>query len=450
MKDSKRLQQFFASYTRSEAVKTVANLVKPQMYSMVMPESAFMQDQMPEGRQTKWSKLLADVDQNRFILESIIAAMFKQDGGSYDELENLSLSKIGTKSNVSMIFGGFRNKSQHTKFVKLIQSRLGEGFVVVKINGDETSNREVEGHVKAIINKAHANGNRVILVSRDMAARSFSESRIDTLFLMYDNGLLSQTVQKVSRVFEAGETYEGDDKTLGTVVTLSFDDNRNELDPIAQYMIDEARRNAKEEFGNENESMHESIKRVASSFNIFRNVDGEAVKVNLDEYAEALISSTSLTKVCGASTKFHMIDIQACIDGGALLSARKASAEKHQAQVNVSKAKTYIKTGDIATSRAESNEETKEAKELLQTVNYLAQNVSELSAYNDFENDNVIEIIQSIIRKGQPLVGEVEDFFGLSIDFIHELFVKQIIPTRLANTVVSGRNNRIETFEPMW
>jgi hypothetical protein len=446
MKDSKRLQQFFASYTRSEAVKTVANLVKPQMYKMVMPNGAFMQNEMPEGLQTKWSKLLAEVDQNQFVLETIIDAIFKQgDINSYPELYNLTLSEV-SRGDVSMIFGGFPNKSQHTKFVKLIQKRLGDSFVVVEINGDETTNREVESLVKSKINKAINKGQRVILVSRDMASRSFSESRIDTVFLMYDNGLLSQTIQKVSRVFTPGETYEGETKTHGTIITLSFDDNRSELDPVDQYVVAEASRIAKED-----EPLQESIKRVARSFNIFaQDTNGHKVEVEADEYAEKLISNTSLTKVCGASTKFHMIDIQACIDGGALLSARKTSAEKHQAQVNVSKAKTYIKTGDTATSRAESNEETKEAKELLQTVNYLAQNVSELSAYNDFENDNVIEIIQSIIRKGQPLVGEVEDFFGLSIDFIYELFVKQIIPTRLANTVVSGRNNRVEVFEPMW
>lgn len=446
MKDSKRLQQFFASYTRSEAVKTVANLVKPRMYKMVMPNGAFMQNEMPEGLQTKWSKLLADVDQNQFVLETIIDAIFKQgDINSYPELYNLTLSEV-SRGDVSMIFGGFPNKSQHTKFVKLIQKRLGDSFVVVEINGDETTNREVESLVKSKINKAINKGQRVILVSRDMASRSFSESRIDTVFLMYDNGLLSQTIQKVSRVFTPGETYEGETKTHGTIITLSFDDNRGELDPVDQYAVAEASRIAKED-----EPLQESIKRVARSFNIFaQDTNGHKVEVEADEYAEKLISNTSLTKVCGASTKFHMIDIQACIDGGALLSARKTSAEKHQAQVNVSKAKTYIKTRDTATSRAESNEETKEAKELLQTVNYLAQNVSELSAYNDFENDSVIETIQSIIRKGQPLVGEVEDFFGLSIDFIHELFVKQIIPTRLANTVVSGRNNRIETFEPMW
>lgn len=446
MNNSIRLQKFFATYSRSEAVNTVANLVKPQMYKMVMPNAAFMQSEMPEGLQTKWSKLLADVDQNSFILETIIDAMFKQGNiNAYPELYDLSISSL-SKGQVSMIFGGFPNKSQHNKFVKLVQARLGENFVVVQINGDETSNREVEQLVKAKINKAINKGQRVILVSKDMASRSFSESRIDTIFLMYDNGLLAQTVQKVSRAFTPGDTYEGDKKTIGTVVTLSFDDNRNELDPIDQYVIAEAARIA-----NQDEALQESIKRVARSFNIFsQDANGQPIELQSDEYADKLISNTSLTKVCGASTKFHMIDIQACIEGGALLSARKASTEKHQAQVNVSKAKTYIKTGDSTSNRSESSEETKEARELLQTVNYLAQNVSILTSYNNFESDNVIETIKSIIKKGQPLISQVESRFGLSIDFIQELFEKQIIPTRLANTVIAGRNNRVESLELMW
>jgi len=443
---SKRLQQFFASYKREQAVKTVANLVKPKMYKMVMPNGAFMQEQMPEGLQTKWSKLLADVDQNQFVLETIIDAIFKQgDINSYPELYNLSLSEV-SRGDVSMIFGGFPNKSQHNKFVKLVQKRLGDSFVVVQINGDETTNREVENLVESKINKAKNNGQRVVLVSRDMASRSFSESRIDTVFLMYDNGLLAQTVQKVSRAFTPGKTYEGEVKTHGSIITLSFDDNRGELDPVDQYVVAEAARIAKED-----EPLQDSIKRVARSFNIFaQDTEGRKIEVEVDEYAEKLISNTSLTKVCGASTKFHMIDIQACIEGGALLSARKASAEKHKAQVKTSGVKTYIKSQESNGSNRESNEETKEARELLQTVNNLAQNVSELSAYNNYESDSVIETIESIIDKGQPLIDEVEDFFGLSIDFIHELFVKQIIPTRLANTVVAGRNNRIEAFEPAW
>jgi len=444
--NSKRLAQFYASYTRGQAVKNCSDLVKPKMYKMVMPNGAFMQEHMPEGLQTKWSKLLADVDQTQFILETIIDAIFKQgDINSYPELYNLALSEV-SRCDVSMIFGGFPNKMQHNKFVKLVQKRLGDSFVVVQINGDETTNREVESLVESKINKAKNNGQRVVLVSRDMASRSFSESRIDIVFLMYDNGLLSQTIQKVSRAFTPGKTYSGEAKTHGTIVTLSFDDNRGELDPVDQYVVAEASRIAKE-----NESLQESIKRVARSFNIFsQDTEGHKIEVEVDEYAEKLISNTSLTKVCGASTKFHMIDIQACIEGGALLNARKASTEKHKAQVKTSGVKTYIKSQESKNSNRESNEETKETRELLQTVNYLAQNVGELSAYNNFESNSVIETIESIVNKGQSLVEEVEKFFGLNIGFIHELFAKQIISTRLANTIIAGRNNCVKKLEPMW
>jgi hypothetical protein len=304
---SLRIQHFFASYNREQAVKTVANIIKPKMYKMIMPNGAFMQEQMPEGLQTKWSKLLADVDQNQFILETIIDAIFKQgDINSYPELYNISLSEV-SRGEVSMIFGGFLNKSQHNKFVKLIQKRLGDRFVVIQINGDETTNRDVESLVEKEINKAKNIGQRVVLVSRDMASRSFSESRIDTVFLMYDNGLLSQTIQKVSRVFTPGKTYEGEVKTHGSIITLSFDDNRAELDPVDQYVIAEATRITKED-----EPLQESIKRVARSFNIFaQDTEGHKIQVEVDEYAEKLISNTSLTKVCGASTKFHLLDIQA-------------------------------------------------------------------------------------------------------------------------------------------
>ena len=87
---SKRLETFFNSYSRDEAVQTVSTLVKPQMYKMTIPNGQFLQEQMPEGLRTKWSKLLADVDQNAFILEHIIDAIFKQgDLNEYPELYDL-------------------------------------------------------------------------------------------------------------------------------------------------------------------------------------------------------------------------------------------------------------------------------------------------------------------------------------------------------------------------
>ena len=434
---SKRLKNFFNSYSREEAVKTVSTLVKPQMYKMVMPNGEFLQEKMPEGLRTKWSKLLADVDQNAFILEHVIDAVFNQgDINDYPELYDLGISQL-TPAKVSMIFGGFPTKKEHNKFVKLVQSKLND-FIVVGVNGDVTTNRKAEEAVKKAIGEAKRNGKRVVIISKDMASRSFSVSEIDTVFLMYDNGLLAQTIQKVSRAFTPGKTYTDEQKRTGTIISLSFDDNRSELDPVDQYVVAEASRT-----GKEHESLQESIKRVSRSFNIFSQKDGQPAEINPDEYAEQLISSTSLTKIAGAGTKFHMLDIQACLDGNVLLSSRKNTTEKHKASVNIGGVKTYVKT-DSESTQGERDQDSKEAKELMQTVAYFAQNIGELSAYNDFGCETALCTIDSIIEAGEPLVSEVESFFGLDINFMKSLLENGIISRKISNTIINGRNRNVQ------
>ena len=440
---SKRLKNFFNSYSREEAVKTVSTLVKPQMYKMVMPNGEFLQEKMPEGLRTKWSKLLADVDQNAFILEHVIDAVFNQgDINDYPELYDLGISQL-TPAKVSMIFGGFPTKKEHNKFVKLVQSKLND-FIVVGVNGDVTTNRKAEEAVKKAIGEAKRNGKRVVIISKDMASRSFSVSEIDTVFLMYDNGLLAQTIQKVSRAFTPGKTYTDEQKRTGTIISLSFDDNRSELDPVDQYVVAEASRT-----GKEHESLQESIKRVSRSFNIFSQKDGQPAEINPDEYAEQLISSTSLTKIAGAGTKFHMLNIQACLDGNVLLSSRKNTTEKHKASVNIGGVKTYVKT-DSESTQGERDQDSKEAKELMQTVAYFAQNIGELSAYNDFGCETALCTIDSIIEAGEPLVSEVESFFGLDINFMKSLLENGIISRKISNTIINGRNRNVQVLEPMW
>jgi len=437
---SKRLKNFFNSYSREEAVKTVSTLVKPQMYKMVMPNGEFLQEKMPEGLRTKWSKLLADVDQNAFILEHVIDAVFNQgDINEYPELYDLGISQL-TPAKVSMIFGGFPTKKEHNKFVKLVQSKLND-FIVVGVNGDVTTNRKAEEAVKKAIGEAKRNGKRVVIISKDMASRSFSVSEIDTVFLMYDNGLLAQTIQKVSRAFTPGKTYTDEQKRTGTIISLSFDDNRSELDPVDQYVVAEASRT-----GKEHESLQESIKRVSRSFNIFSQKDGQPAEIDPDEYAEQLISSTSLTKIAGAGTKFHMLDIQACLDGNVLLSSRKNTTEKHKASVNIGGVKTYVKT-DSESTRGERDQDSKEAKELMQTVAYFAQNIGELSAYNNFGCETAICTIDSIIESGESLISQVEDDFGLDIYFMKSLLENDIISRKISNTIINSRNKFYEVVD---
>jgi hypothetical protein len=434
----KYTNKVFNSYSKQEAINTVDKIVKPKMYKIALPNGRFIQEQLPDMSKTKWSKLLQDIDQNAFILGSFTKAMFQDKvDPQYIELMHLSIAQV-TLAKVSMIFGGFPDRKQQNKYSKLIQSELGDNFVVMTVNSDFTSNREVEEEVKKVIAKAQRQGKKVILVSRDMASRSFSISEIDTVFLMYDNGILAQTIQKVSRAFTPGKTYGDEQKEYGIIVTLSLDANREELDPVDQYVVAEASRIAKP-----GESLQDSIKRVARSLNIFINdINGNSINLKPDKYAEELISSSDLIKVAATTIKLENIDLNAYLDE--VLAERRAQSSKREdgkVAVNIKKVKTFADNDHDAKGKTLTPNE---QKKLIENIIFLNNNIIVLTEFDSFDNDNISDIITSLKNKG--LKSEVEDYFGLGFDFIQLLIIDEVLSLRLLNTIIKSSLQRTEEF----
>ena len=435
----KYTNEIFNLYTKQIAINSVRKIVKPQMYKINLPEGKFIQEQLPDIFKTKWSKLLQDVDQNSFILGSFAKAMFQDKVDSqYFELTSLSVAQV-TPAKVSMIFGHFL-KTEQNKYAKLIQSELGDGFRVMVVNGDFTSNRKIEEEAKKFIARSKRQGKRVILISKDMASRSFSIPEIDTVFLMYDNGILAQTIQKVSRAFTPGKTYNGEQKETGTIITLSLDSNHTELDPIDQYVVAEASR-----ISTDNEPLQDSIKRVARSFNIFKNdINGLAIRLNPDKYAEELVSSSDLIKVAATTIKLENIDLNSYLDK--VLAKRRIQSSKFEEdkiEINIKKSQTFIESEN---TEGEGNKSftTNEQKELINNIIFLNNNIIVLTEFDNFEHDNVLGIIKSL--KEKELQSEVEDYFGLGFDFIQLLIIDEVLSVRLLNTIIQSSFRREEEF----
>jgi hypothetical protein len=413
-------------------------------YKLIMPNGKMIQENLPEMFQTKWGKLLADVDQNNFVLGSILKAMFADKVDlQYAEMLGLSIAQV-TPAKVSMIFGGFPNKKEHNKFVKLAQAELGDDFVVKAVNGDHTSNRKVEEETKKVVAKAQKDGKRVLLISRDMGSRSFSVPQIDTVFLMYDNGMLSQTVQKVSRVFTPGKTYTNDDKTKGTVITLSFDSNRVKPDPFDQYIINEALR-----ISNGDESLQDSIKRVARSFNIFTNDEnGLAIQLNSDAYADEMVASTDLNDIAELSVNTANIDWDML--GNGFLDSRNVvfnTNNEDKVEVDIKNVRTYIETPSSPSEPSdnptdEMNDQDK--KQLIENIMYFNANITSLIVYDKYENTDLGSIVSSLRNKG--FVEDVEGYYGLSFGLIEKLIVDNVVPVRLLNTILQSKSNKVEEF----
>lgn len=430
------LDTYFKQDERERAISSCADIVMPNLYKLSLPNAPELQDKMPGILQASWHKLLIDVEKNADTLRLLMRALFVKDNSNIVEMTSVNLSGVAP-ANVTMIFGGFENKKQHNTFVSYLQSWLGNDFVVVTINGDETTNREAEMKAKKIVAESKKLGKRVVLVAKDMASRSFSVSEIDTVFLMYDRGLVSQTVQKVSRAFTPGVTYLNAIKTHGTIVSLSFDNNRNEIDPVDMYIADEAYR-----ISSEDESLQDSIKRICNAVNIFQNdfTIHDKVKVDADEYATGLLNQSSIMKDLIGSVDISIDNLQAFIDKDLIFAARKpikTGSITSNVTVDISKVRTTLQTDSTPRDAKETDEEQEDLKSIIESIIYFGQNVVSIVAIDGFDNIGDIDATVASI-KSKKLEQFVEDEYGMKFAAIEMIVDNNIIPKKLLNTVISN------------
>lgn len=421
---------------RQAAIDSCAAIVRPKLFKMAMPNASGIQESLPDVLQTKWSKLLEDVDKSNMILTMIIKAMFKNDNSNISELTSLQLGSV-TPANVTMIFGAFKNKVQHNKFAKLTKVTLGNDFVVETVNGDETSNRQAEEDIKIAVAKAKRAGKKVVIVSKDMASRSFSIPEIDTVFLMYDQGLLSQTVQKCSRAFTPGTSYTGDEKTEGVIVSLSLDGNRLEVDPIDLYVIAEANR-----INDGEESLQNSIRRICNSANIFQNdLTFGAISITPDEYAENMLKQSSVLKSIIATMSLEQINPDDYLDA---ILANRSTNPNSKLKENVNVDISYVKTTIMDKEETEREPVTpNEEKQFIKNVIFFTNNITALKEIEGFNVSTVESLMSNISKNG--LEQEVEEFYGLRYKSIEKLLETKALPVRLLNTVLE--NHQVEVLE---
>ena len=287
-------------YTLFQTMKSVKNIVKPVFMRLSLENAINKFNTIPEEYRTDWSKLLMDIDKSSGVLENIVKALFGVYGGDMVGLYDLNMTTA--RKDVTMIFANTKDKKQQVKLVKLIQHVLGGNYIVKLINGDETNNRKAEEDAKKVIAMAKRENKKVVLVSKDMASRSFSVSEIDTVILMFDRGSYATIAQKISRVLTPGKTFDGQDKVYGNIISLSLDPNREDVSPIDEYIIYEAEKV-------EVDNLNDGIQRVLRSVQIFTNGQGGEIEIEKDEYGEHLLNSSSLVKLGAESSKVENVVI---------------------------------------------------------------------------------------------------------------------------------------------
>jgi len=416
-------------YTLFQTKQSVKDIVRPRFMRLSLGGVVDTFNSIPEEYRTDWFKLLKDIKTSKNVLSNLIKGLFGVHGVRLTYI--MELMTKDAEKDVTMVFASTPDKKQQSLLVDLFREVLGPQYIVELINGDETSNREVEDQAKKTIAYAKESGKKVVFVSKDMASRSFSISEIDTVILMFDRGSYSTITQKVSRVLTPGLTYKGMVKTHGNIISLSLDPNREDVSPIDEYIVYESEKVQVND-------LNDGIQRVLKSMDIFTNNNGDIEPIEVDVYADRLINSSTLIKLGCETSKVDKIIVDSnLVDMLLGIEVPEAVKEKLMG-IDSSKVK-----------RTNDEPQTKEEKEMGKKVedirmkikkvlNNIVENAVEISEINNCESDDIIETLTMINNKG--LCNEVVHEVGVNCVMVKQIIMMGGLSYKLLNTIISSYN----------
>lgn len=394
---------------RREAVASCQSVPDVNFVKLNYIEAAVAQADTSDDFQISWSKILGGgrgnknaIKRHAAIHTTLVNAMFKSKW-VMDEHASMSLEN----PRVVFGFGAFGTNQDCIDCKDLYQSVLGDSWVVKHINSTSMKNATAEKIIEGVIKRAKKQGKKVLLLSKNMASRSFTIPEIDTVLLMFDHGSAPSIAQKLSRGGSGGDDYDGNPKNSFNVVHLGFDRNRVELDPIDKFIIAESQTKGNNVASNMREYLG------TRGLNILEgNLHGQ-VPLAYDAYTEHLLSSSDLSNHVSAFSNITALNFTELSKG--LLNPKKvkaAAADSDEAPVDIKDANASIeincKEEEAKSKKAKSLED--QTKE---TVNHFLNNIGALAKF-EIESDSIIGALNNI--KGTLTAHEAERYYGLSVD----------------------------------
>ena len=448
-------------FSDKEMVSSCSDIVIPRFFNLYLNPLIETQEEYSESTRSNWLKLLSDVNQNKEQLTDITLGSFGLSRmGLGEQYHNLNTNTIYLKDGSScvvdkdcvMIWAGTPDNTQLSNLVKLLKEILPTNqYHVEQISGTDgkgkklLSNKDVEEYITGkLIPRLKKEGKKLVLVSKFMAARSFSVSEIATEFLWYDGGGIEATKQKISRVLTGGDTWDGTKKVYGNIVSFSFDPNREETSPIDEYLLNESEQV-------ENCELSDSITRVLRSAQIFsQDENGLIIQFTQNDeetYSSKLVNSSSLLKVAEAGVNPHMIDENdKDVDFVELSKEEKVELQKSFKELEIKKSVSNREPKE-KTTKEKTEELTSyiKRKKVLQTI---VKRVIELSEINNLESDNMNDMLDMIYTKG--LDSEVEFEVGVGTQTIKRWVTQGAFNDKLMNTIITNYNISEKKYEEIF
>jgi hypothetical protein len=370
-----------------------------------------VEDGADEELLPSWSKFASDPLKGKGFFTYMLQALFE---GKHDSLEMDVEYQVGeiAQRRVAMMFIASANNDNLMKTAQIADRAL-VGYTVItlcghkdnRINGQRVTNRNSQQLVKEVLDQDDAN---ILILSNQMAARSFSIPEITELYLSYDNGDNGATIQKMSRTLTPSKSAN----KVGRVFSLSFDPNR---DDKFDSMVMEAALKVKKS----DEDIVSAMRRVLQSVDIFRCSEDGAELFAEAEFIRSAMARDGLSRVMGKIADVSSIpdEVVAGLASGNIDVARMTKI------MASSMGKTYAEKADKkkGVKRDLSAEKLlAKAREMITTI---IENMDIIIYGTD--QTNVQKALESV--EAQGLESAVTDRFGVDYDLIKFVFDTGII-----------------------
>jgi hypothetical protein len=268
------------------------------------------------------------------------------------------------------------SKADVNNFVKVGKSIDSETNWIA-LHGDDYTNRTAEDAVKNVIKSG---GDRTVIVSCSMGARSFSVPNIVAVVNCKDGGSVGTAVQQASRCFTPGC-----DKTHGLIVNYSFNSDRTssfETDLISSAI------------NTDPTDSEGAVRRVYGLMDFFKKTDnGDMITLTETDFIEYVTSVENLNNM-GKAT----MDIEGLISNIDILdildSIKTQSTTNKEWKGVIDRAVTYIKS-DKDKEKGEPDLEKKAIKDLIKKISSVVEctsNTYYLAPYSSTFKDCLAEI----------------------------------------------------------
>jgi hypothetical protein len=230
------------------------------------------------------------------LLQSIFLGHHGLDNLNIDLLLDSTLKFNYPNRRVHLMWFSPKTGKKNLQKIADITRQTLNGYEVRVLTGDTTKNKKVEADVIDFLKKNP--DKNVILISMNMATRSFSIGEIYDVHFCFDGGQVGTTIQKGMRVTT---TDSNNLNKVGFIYSYSFDPNRD--DKFDSLVFDAADNLTKRN----NKSIIENIELVLNAFSLWKSNQTGSIKMVSSDFIDEAMSRESVSRIFGSKAPVHLI-----------------------------------------------------------------------------------------------------------------------------------------------